>query len=120
VTGGATAGDWELAGTLRLRALIGHLLFVERCVDLSHDDAAEYHQRSLPLGFRQQIPQLVETYGPAENWARGGAMTAISLGMGRLLGPVLVELESIPPTVVGRRARLSATPPIPVKGKQWG
>jgi hypothetical protein len=52
---------------LRLRELIGHLLFVERYADLSHDDAAEYHQRPLPLGFRQQIPQLVEIYGPAES-----------------------------------------------------
>ena len=48
-----------------------HLLFDERRDELSRDDAAERRQRLLPLGIRQQTPQLIETYGPAEKWARG-------------------------------------------------
>jgi hypothetical protein len=43
------------------------LLFDERCHELARDDAAERCQRLLPLGIRQQTPQLVETYGPAKN-----------------------------------------------------
>jgi hypothetical protein len=87
---------------------------------VAHDDAAEDQQRSLSLRFRQQIPQLVEAYRLAGILARGGAMAAISLDIGRLLGPVFVEIESIPLAVAGRRARLSAFPPIPVKMKKWG
>ena len=49
-----------------------HLPFVEGHDELSHDDAAERCQRLLSLLFRQPAPQLIETYGPATNSARGG------------------------------------------------
>jgi hypothetical protein len=96
------------------------LPFVEGHSELSHDDAAERRQRLLSLAFRQPTPQLIETYGPAANSARGGTMTAISPGMGRLLGPILGKPESIPTAATGRQARLSRYLPIPVKSKKWG
>ena len=116
----AAPGDWKLALRRRLGAVIGHLLFVERCAGLSYDDAAEYQQRSLPMRLRQQIPQLVEIYAAAESCARGGSMIAIFLGMGHLLGPVFAEIESIQPAKADRRARLLATSSIPVKREKWG
>lgn len=87
---------------------------------MTRDDAAERRQRLLPLTVRQPIPQLVEIYGPAENWARGGAVTALSRDMGRLLEPIPAEIESILPAEEDRRARLLAFSPISVKRKKWG
>ena len=113
-------GDWGTEATPGLRMLIAHLLFVERRVGLAYDDATEDHQRSSPLRFRQQIPQLVEANRSAGDWARGGAMALASLDMGHLLGPVLVELESIPPTAAGWTSGVLASLPISVKGKEWG
>jgi hypothetical protein len=80
---------------------MAHLLFVGGCDELSRDDAAERRQRLLALGIRQLTPKLVEPYAPAENFARGGAMTAVSRDMGRLLGPIVVEPESIQPAAAG-------------------
>lgn len=87
---------------------------------MSHDNAAERCQRLLSLGLRQLAPQRVEIYGPAENWARGGAIIAISPAMGHLLGPRLVELASIQPAEAGWRARLLGHSPISVKMTKWG
>jgi len=70
--------------------------------ELSRNDAAERGQRVLSLILRQPAPQLIETYGPAANWARGGMITMISPGIGRLLEPILDGPESIPTTATGR------------------
>ena len=75
---------------------------VERRDEQSCDDAAERCQRLLSLVFRQPVPQLIATYGPAANLARGGTITAISPDMGRLLGPILGGFESIPTAATGR------------------
>jgi len=85
-----------------LRPLIVHLPFVERHGELSYDDAAERRQRLLSLVLRQLAPQLIETYAPATNTARGGTITVASPGMGRLLGPILGGPESIPTVAAGR------------------
>ena len=84
-----------------------HLPFVEghdelSYAELSHNDAAERGQRLFSLILRQPTPQLIEIYGPATNWARGGTITAISPDMGHLLEPILGGPESISATAAGR------------------
>ena len=84
-----------------LRLLMMYLLFVEGHGELSYNDAAERDQRLFSLVLRQPTPQLIETYGPATNWARGG-ITTISPDMGHLLEPILDGPETISATVAGR------------------
>src|SRR5262245_51528980 len=103
-----------------LRVGITHLPVVAKCIELTDHDAAEGDQRPLTLLVGQEAPELVEPRWPNDGRARGGAVTAAARDMVDLPGPPYGGHGSIPPDTAGRRARLSACLPDPVKQKGSG